>query len=88
MIISLLLTGLLYSKGAIITGRVTDASTGNLLIGANVMLENTTYGIATDLDGYYRITDIPIGNYTLITMYIGYETMKKEIIVKSDEKYN
>ena len=34
-----------------ITGRVVDENSGNALIGANVMVEGTSLGSATDADG-------------------------------------
>ena len=80
--------GILLGKGSVISGNVTDSKTNKPLIGANVMLENTTYGVATDADGYYRISDIPIGKYNLVILYIGYETVKKNITIKADETHS
>src|SRR5690554_3007239 len=57
-----------------ISGKVTDANTGEPLIGANVLVEGTTMGAATDLDGYYVILNIPPGTYTLRISSIGYTT--------------
>ena len=69
-----------------ITGKLVDSNSGEPLIGANVFLDNTTLGAATDLDGYYMIPAVPEGNYTLITMMIGYaETRVQNIGVKSGE---
>ncbi len=86
--INILLTGgSLFGKGAVISGTITDSNTNDPLIGANVVLENTTYGIATDVDGFYRLADIPMGDYNIVVLYIGYETVKKTITVKPDESY-
>lgn len=60
-----------------IIGRVTDIQTGEALVGANVVLLNTAYGAATDLEGSYSIQNVPTGQYILRTSYIGFE--KKEI---------
>ena len=56
-----------------ITGNVTDASNGNALAGANVVVGGTTMGAAADADGYYVIEDVPDGTYTLTASVIGYE---------------
>ncbi len=56
-----------------ITGIIIDADTNEPLIGANVMLEGTTYGSSTDFDGNYFILNIPPGKYNLIISYIGYQ---------------
>ena len=43
----------------------------------NVVLINTGFGAATDNDGYYEITNLPAGNYTIEFSAIGYEKVKK-----------
>ena len=55
-----------------VTGLVVDAETGEPMLGVSVMLEGTTMGAATDLDGNYRIQNVPPGTYTLVSNYIGY----------------
>ncbi|GJQ62968.1 MAG: hypothetical protein SCALA702_20210 [Melioribacteraceae bacterium] len=55
-----------------IAGTITDATTGEPLIGVNVILEGTSYGAATDLEGYYTILNIPPGKYNLKASFIGY----------------
>lgn len=55
-----------------ITGIVKDASTGESLIGANIILEGTTIGAATDIEGYYVILNVPPGVYDLRVSMVGY----------------
>ncbi len=55
-----------------ISGIITDASSGNPLIGANVMLDGTSLGAATDIDGHYNILNISPGFYSLRVEMIGY----------------
>jgi hypothetical protein len=61
-----------------IAGRVTDAETGEPLPGANIEIEGTTMGAATDFDGYYVILNVPPGSYTLKASFLGYQTVKIE----------
>ncbi|MEC7855325.1 MAG: TonB-dependent receptor, partial [Candidatus Neomarinimicrobiota bacterium] len=63
-------------------GFVTDEAKGESLIGANVIITETGQGMATDMNGYYVLQQIPEGNYTLIVSYIGYEVLNKKIIIK------
>ncbi|MEL6942534.1 MAG: carboxypeptidase regulatory-like domain-containing protein, partial [Bacteroidota bacterium] len=73
-----------YTQGvttASINGRITDAS-GEALIGANVLATHvpsgSTYGISTDVDGYYRIPGMRVGGpYKIAFSYTGYETTEK-----------
>ncbi len=56
-----------------ITGKVTDATTGEPLPGVNVVLKGTTTGAATDTKGSYSLV-VPSANDTLVFSYIGYTT--------------
>jgi len=53
-------------------GYVTDKETGEKIFGANIILEGTYLGAASDIDGYYYIINIPPGNYKVIVSAIGY----------------
>ncbi|MEJ2054780.1 MAG: carboxypeptidase-like regulatory domain-containing protein, partial [Calditrichaceae bacterium] len=69
-----------------ISGMAVDAETGDPLIGANVYLENTTLGSASDLDGNFLILGVPAGKYTLIVSVVGYaETKITDVAVKGGE---
>ncbi len=73
------------SKG-IITGKVIDQTTGESIIGANVMLSGTTIGAATDIEGHYKIGSIEAGTYELVVSYISYaKTKVQNIKVKAGE---
>ena len=68
----LLIPGMLFAQFQV-TGSVTDAGTGEKLVGANVIVEGTEAGTSTDIDGNYSLT-VPAGlNSAEITArYIGY----------------
>lgn len=68
-----------------IAGRVTEKSTGDPLIGVNVLIKGTSLGTATDEDGFYYILQVPPGTYDLEFSYIGYHTLTvKRTRVKVD----
>ncbi|MDZ7373132.1 MAG: TonB-dependent receptor [candidate division KSB1 bacterium] len=68
-----------------IVGHVRDAQSGEPLPGANVTIEGTTMGAATDQDGYYLILRVPPGRYTLRASFIGYQTVvQQEVQVLTD----
>ncbi len=56
-----------------VTGRVTDASSGEALPGVNVVVKGTTVGTATDSRGNYQLT-APSLQDTLVFSFIGYQT--------------
>jgi outer membrane receptor protein involved in Fe transport len=53
-------------------GYITDRETGEKIFGANIILEGTYLGAASDFDGYYFIINIPPGKYRVIISAIGY----------------
>ena len=79
-------TAQLYGASGKIEGRVVDATTGEALFGASVILEGTSLGSATDLDGKYVITNVPPGSYTLKVSYVGYKTITFTVQVKENER--
>lgn len=80
-----LLQNEIYSQTGVLSGTVSDAKTGEPLIGATVILEGTTIGSATNNDGRYFIRNIPAKSYNITVSFIGYiATTKFNIIIRSE----
>lgn len=74
MVILFLLASMSYAQQRTITGTVTDAKTGETLIGANIVLDNdVSRGTVTDIDGHYSLT-VPEATEALRFSYVGYTT--------------
>ncbi len=71
---SLLGSALALAQYGKISGKVTDQETKEPLVGANIVIEGTVFGTATDLDGAFVILNVPAGTYNLRVSYIGYQT--------------
>lgn len=56
-----------------IVGTVTDAQTGDPLPGANIVLQGTSRGTASNPEGQYTLQGVPAGNQVLLVTYIGYQ---------------
>ncbi|MBK7134441.1 MAG: TonB-dependent receptor [Bacteroidales bacterium] len=67
----------------IITGKVTDASTGEGLIGVSIVLKGTTIGVNSDINGNYSIS-APAPDATLLFSFIGYSS--QEVLVSGRSK--
>ena len=59
-----------------ITGVVTDAATGEPVVGVTVLVVGTNLGAQTDPDGRYTIINVPVGTYTLRMSSVGYSTLE------------
>lgn len=70
----------LFSQGlSSISGFVRDDTSGEPISYANVFLSNSTLGAATNQDGYFVISNIPVGKYEVNATMIGYGIFKQNI---------
>lgn len=86
LLIMLVLAGnLLYSQSATIRGFIYEKESGEPVIFTNAYLLGTSYGSTTDINGYFAITQIPPGSYTLIVTYLGYDTLTEDVSLKAND---
>jgi outer membrane cobalamin receptor len=71
-------------RGATVSGFISDAETGETLVGATVRVKGTAIGVATNKSGFYSIVELNAGTYTLIATFIGYK--KQEVAVELGEQ--
>lgn len=72
-ILTFLWTGFVAHAG-VIQGNVYDEINNEAIIGANVVVQGTTIGTSTDIDGNFIIENLAPGLYNLVISYLGYET--------------
>lgn len=72
-------------QNGIISGFVTDSSSGEALIGANVVLIESGKGMATEMNGYYIIQGVAEGTYTLMVSYVGFRTYRAPVSIAAGE---
>ncbi|WP_028376183.1 SusC/RagA family TonB-linked outer membrane protein [Leeuwenhoekiella sp. MAR_2009_132] len=80
-----LISVLSYGQDATVSGTVTNASTGEPLIGVNVILKGTSKGVSTDLDGNYSISNVT-SDAVLSFSFLGFEN--KEVSVSAQIAIN
>lgn len=71
--VSFLSTNFIFAQTGKIAGKVTDADTGEDLIGINILIEGTSTGAASDIQGRYVINNVDPGVYSLIFSGVGYQ---------------
>ncbi|MGE5430956.1 MAG: TonB-dependent receptor [Syntrophomonadaceae bacterium] len=76
LFLMLLLPMLVFAgtKGKV-KGKVTDLQSGEPLIGANVIVDGTSQGSSTDVNGEFQIQNLEAGVYVLRSSFIGYQTV-------------
>ncbi|MFT6441282.1 MAG: hypothetical protein ACJASM_000818, partial [Salibacteraceae bacterium] len=88
LIISLLFLGLLHTTAAQtggVKGFVYNAKDGSAVLYSNVFLKGTTFGIATDGNGFYSISKVPAGSYIITISAMGFSTFEEEVIIKANQ---
>jgi len=69
-----------------LSGTIKDAQTGEPLVGANVIIEGTNFGAATNVNGEYVILNISPGRYNVKFSFIGYETtLMQDVSITVDQ---
>lgn len=72
-LLALFLCSGLYAQTGSISGTIADSRSKETIIGANVFIEGTTIGAATDLDGNFEIGSLKPGKYTVVVKYVSYK---------------
>jgi hypothetical protein len=69
-----------FAQKQTVSGVVKDSLSGETIIGANVVIQGTTSGASTDIDGNFTL-QLNKGKYILQVSFIGYTTVFKDIVV-------
>ena len=78
----LLITSFSFGQVSRISGIITDAETGETLIGANVFIRETGRGMATDINGYYVLDNLGSDSKTLVVSFLGFEQYEKILLLE------
>ena len=81
----LLIPTALFAQDASVKGIIYEESSGEPAILANVVLDGTSYGASTDVNGYFLIAKIPPGTYTLNVLYLGFDTITEQIKLEAND---
>ncbi|MFA5669384.1 MAG: SusC/RagA family TonB-linked outer membrane protein [Balneolaceae bacterium] len=68
-----------------ITGVVTDNATGEVLPGANVIINELSMGVATNINGEYTLNNVPSGTYKLTVSFVSFKTHEVSVTVGSSQ---
>jgi outer membrane receptor protein involved in Fe transport len=71
-------------QSATIKGTVTDAKTGEELVGAVVFIRDLKIAASVGLDGSFVLKNVPIGDHKIETSYISYSVKTTPVKVKNE----
>ncbi len=71
-----------------LTGKVTDEIDGNPLIGVTITIPSLSVGTTTNIDGEYKIEDLPQKQLTLQVSYLGHQTIIKKVDLSKVKELN
>jgi hypothetical protein len=63
-----------------VSGRITDTKNEGIP-GVTVIIEGTSLGSSTDVEGNYTIANVPAGGRVLVISFVGYTTVRQQIAV-------
>lgn len=75
-------TALIAQNTGVVRGTVIDKNTQETIVGASILVEGSTEGTVTDLDGVYKL-NLTVGTYNLKASFLGYTTIVKYNITAS-----
>jgi len=62
-----------------LSGTITDADTGEPLLGVTVLVQGTNKGTVSDFDGNYTINNLDPGDYVVQASYTGYSKLSQTV---------
>lgn len=72
------------AQSGIIRGKVEEANSNIPLPGANIMIDGTNIGTASNIDGRYQLLNAPAGKLKLIFSYMGYKSDTLDVTVREN----
>ena len=74
-----------FSQAGQIIGKVVDSKTLEPLSFANVFINNTTIGVAADVNGDFTLKNVPIGIADVVFSFVGYKSYQTKLTVNAEE---
>ncbi|MGB7784868.1 MAG: TonB-dependent receptor [Salinimicrobium sp.] len=71
-----------------VTGKITDANTGEPLVGATVYIQQLEKGTITDLDGNFQLDGLQKGHFSFLFSSLGYGSKTLEVEIPSENELN
>ena len=80
MLLFICLSSWAMAQSGSINGRITD-DTNQPLPGATVIIKGTQISAATDVNGYFKLSNAPAGSQVLVVSFLGFQTQEQPLTV-------
>jgi TonB-dependent receptor len=85
--ILILNSAFLWAQNGSVDGKIIDHKTQETIVGANVVIEGTTVGSSTDIDGNFTISNLKPGTYNIVVSFVTYKTQTiADVVVEAGKK--
>lgn len=81
LLFSLVSTFQIFAQVGSIRGFVYEESSGEPAMFSNVVLDGTKIGTVTDANGFFNLSQVPVGTYTINVSYIGFDAISSSVEV-------
>jgi hypothetical protein len=85
VVFAMFMSVFIHAQTGSVKGFVYEKSTGEVLIGANAKIVLIKKGAQTDVNGFFNIPKVPVGNYKLTVTSLGFEAVDQDVEVKEGE---
>ena len=85
-ILLLFIPSVSFSQGVSLSGYVTGTDSSSVA-GATILIKGSTYGIVTDKKGFYKISKIKAGTYTVRVSFLGFETQERSVAILNEDNH-
>lgn len=73
-----------WAQGTV-KGFLKSNESGEAVMFATVTLEGTSFGVSSDVEGYYSLSRVPAGTYVLVVSSLEYETVRETVDIRDDK---
>ena len=73
----------ILAQNGSIRGFIYEESSGEPAMFSNILIKKIEVGAVTDVNGFFNLSKIPVGDYKIIVTYIGYEPIEDSIKIDS-----
>ncbi len=85
LLLMLIMPSVAFAQTGGVKGKILEAGSNEPMIGVTIVVDGTTKGTITDLDGNFTLANLKAGDISLKITYVGYEDVTKKVTIEANE---